>query len=92
MNTWSLPQDAAAVDWEQYWNPGLFLENARNNVCKRTWQTFSLDVSGNATVYERHIANGWFQENFELQDFPFDTQVQQAAVTRALCLVKTLYD
>jgi len=76
MNTWSLPQDAAAVDWEQYWNPGLFLENARNNVCKRTWQTFSLDVSGNATVYERHIANGWFQENFELQDFPFDTQVQ----------------
>ena len=73
-------QDPTSVDWEQYWNPGLFIENDSDNVLQRIWQSFSVDASGNAFVSERHIANGWFQENFELQDFPFDTQVREVSM------------
>jgi hypothetical protein len=63
------------IDWDQYWNPKLYVENVYSEAKESVWYTVAYDSSGRATVYEKRRMNGAFFEYMELNQFPFDTQV-----------------
>ena len=68
-------QDPETIDWEQYWNPNLFIENLYGEAKETIWHTLTFDEEGHATVMEKRRVNGTFLEYLELETFPFDTQV-----------------
>jgi len=63
------------INWELYWNPKLSIENAFGEPKENVWYSVSFDAHGQATVTERRRVNGSFLEYMELDQFPFDTQV-----------------
>lgn len=64
------------MDWTQYWNPYLSIENVLgDNVKDESWHVLTFDGDGVATVCEKHRCKGSFLEYLELNQFPFDTQV-----------------
>ncbi len=76
----SFSQDPETIDWEQYWNPNLFIENLYGEAKETIWHTLTFDESGHATVCEKRRVNGTFLEYLELETFPFDTQVSQITI------------
>ncbi|ELT93511.1 hypothetical protein CAPTEDRAFT_221712 [Capitella teleta] len=69
------------VDWDEYWNPCLFVENEYGEAKQSVWYSVSLDELGQATVCEKRRLNGSFLEYLELNQFPFDTQDLTITVT-----------
>ena len=63
------------IEWEKFWNPKLYVENSLGEPQETIWQTLTFNSRGEATVYERRRIKGCFLENLELDEFPFDTQV-----------------
>jgi hypothetical protein len=76
-------QDVEEIDWEEFWNPRLFVENEYGEAKESVWYSLSFDDLGLATVCEKRRLNGSFLEHLELNQFPFDTQVSPS--TNSLC-------
>ena len=72
-NPW-LQQQGEEINWEQYWNPRLSIDNAFGEPKENTWYTVLFDSNSQATICERRRVNGQFLEFMELNEFPFDTQ------------------
>ena len=68
-------QNIDTIDWDNYWNPRIYVENNLGEPKETIWQTLMFNNHGEATVYERRRIKGCFLENLELDEFPFDTQV-----------------
>lgn len=68
-------QSQQEPNWENYWNPKLFVENIYGEAKESVWYTLTFDENEKATVIERRRINGSFFEYMELNQFPFDTQV-----------------
>ena len=65
----------ADVDWENYWNPELVVQNLIKETKSKVWRSVDYSPAGEAFVLERRRISGEFSESMELQSFPFDTQV-----------------
>jgi len=63
------------VEWEDYWNPKLYVENAIGELKSSTSRCVEYDAAGLATVCETRLIGGTFFEFMELNKFPFDSQV-----------------
>jgi len=73
-------QNPEAIDWEQYWNPKLYVDNTVDEPQQTVGHTVIYDVNAwDAYIVERHRLKGTFLENLELFHFPFDTQVIQSS-------------
>jgi len=64
-----------AVQWDDYWNPKLYVENAIGELKSSSSRCVQYDVTGLATVSESQLISGTFFEFMELNKFPFDSQV-----------------
>ena len=73
-------QNPDEVDWDNYWNPKIYVENNLGEPKETVWQTLLMNGKGEATIYERRRVKGCFLENLELGEFPFDTQVEHVDV------------
>ncbi len=63
------------MDWASKWNPKLLIQNITTDQKQSIW--FDVKFSeGQAHVLEKRRVKGWFSENLELEDFPFDIQVR----------------
>lgn len=62
------------VEWENYWNPRLYVENAIGELKLTTSRCVKHDGRGLATVCQSQHINGTFFEFMELNKFPFDSQ------------------
>ena len=67
--------DHGDIDWSQYWNPKLFIENAVGEPKSHSSHQVEYNASGEATMLERVRFKGTFLEQMELWEFPFDLQV-----------------
>ena len=72
-------QNTDLIDWSQCWNPRLYIDNYQPPLCQSN-ETVSHSVLFNGRresfVVERRLLKGaTFVKNFELSQFPFDTQV-----------------
>jgi len=67
----------AAVRWQSFWNPRIYVENAIGELKSSTNRWVRHDDSSDqlATVYETRLISGTFFEFMELNKFPFDSQV-----------------
>ena len=70
-----LIQDADDVNWDDYWSPNLTIDNALGDVREESWHAIAHNEQGEAWVYEKRRVKGAFLEYLELNQFPFDTQV-----------------
>jgi len=69
------------VNFESYWNPKLYVENAIGELKSTVSRCLSRDLVGVATVTEtRLISAGTFFEFMELNKFPFDSQVMTSYI------------
>lgn len=69
------------VDYEYYWNPNLYVENAQSQTKEKVWSTAVLDEVGECYIIERRRMKGVFAETLELNDFPFDCQDLTVTIT-----------
>ena len=76
------------MDWEEHWTPNLCIDNALGDVREESWHAIEHDSKGAAWVYEKRRVKGAFLEYLELNQFPFDTQVQSKhSSSEAICYV-----
>jgi len=69
-------KDPQTIDWTQYWNPMIYVDNTAVDPKTTIVRTLLYDVvTWEAFFVERHRLKGTFVENLELFHFPFDTQV-----------------
>jgi len=69
-------QSAGRIDWADYWNPKLYVDNCVGEPKESIGRTVVYDVNTwEAFIVERRRLKGTFLENLELFHFPFDTQV-----------------
>ena len=68
-------QDPEEIDWTNYWNPKVYIENTLGELKESVWYSLTFTPAGEAVVYEKRRVKGSFMENLELKEFPFDTQV-----------------
>jgi len=71
----------AEVDFNYYWNPNLYVENAQSQTKEKVWSTAVLDEVGECYIIERRRMKGVFAETLELNDFPFDCQDLTVTIT-----------
>lgn len=69
------------VEWENYWNPRLYVENAIGELKLTTSRCVKHDGRGLATVCQSQHINGTFFEFMELNKFPFDSQASRSLPT-----------
>jgi len=69
------------VQWDAYWNPKLYVENAIGELKSSISRCVQYDSEGLATVCETRLISGTFFEFMELNKFPFDSQVSQLQPT-----------
>ena len=67
--------EPADIDWSDYWNAKLFIENAVGEPKSSDSKSVEYNVNGEASVQERKRFKGTFLEQMELWEFPFDLQV-----------------
>ena len=77
-------QEPEMIDWDEYWKPQLFVENLLGEAKETIWYTLTFNDHQHCTVYEKRRINGTFLEYLELEQFPFDTQVET-------CISRDLY-
>lgn len=65
---------ASSVDFSQYWNPKIFIENTIGDPKESMFQMISYNDKGQAYILQKRRIKGTFLENLELDDFPFDVQ------------------
>jgi len=76
MLLFSRVQSPGQIDWSEYWNPRLYVDNCVGEPKQTIGRTVVYDVyTWEAFVVERRRLKGTFLENLELFHFPFDTQV-----------------
>ena len=63
------------VNWDNYWNPKLFIENAVGEPKLSLSKNVECNELGEAWVTERKRYKGTYMETLELWEFPFDVQV-----------------
>ena len=64
------------IDWTQYWNPLIYVDNTVGDPKESICRSVLYDVERwEAFFVERRRVKGSFVENLELFHFPFDTQV-----------------
>lgn len=68
-------QPDAKIDWSQYWNPAIYIENAIGEPKETSFRLVTYNEEGEATIHEKKRVKGVFLESLELKDFPFDVQV-----------------
>jgi len=69
-------QSTESIDWNEYWNPKLYVDNCVGELKETIGRSVVYDVkTWEAFVVERRRLKGTFLENLELFHFPFDTQV-----------------
>jgi len=77
-----LTKNPEAVDWTQYWNPLIYVDNTVGDPKETIARSIVYDVgTWEAFLVERHRLKGTFLENLELFHFPFDTQVHVPSYT-----------
>lgn len=59
----------------KYWNPQLKIENLVCANHETVWHQVSFSGRGQAYICEKRRIRGRFEEQMELHEFPFDTQV-----------------
>lgn len=77
MKVQALFQQYEEVNWENYWNPRLFVENIYGEQSEVTYHSLSFDANGLGTITEKKRIVGTFFEFMELNQFPFDSQVRR---------------
>ena len=77
-----------AVQWDDYWNPKLYVENAIGELKSSSSRCVQYDVTGLATVSESQLISGTFFEFMELNKFPFDSQASPYSNHVSLFIVK----
>jgi len=77
-------QSPEEVDWSEFWDPKLSIENVIGEARTSVTCGISYDVNGRATVCQTRKVNGQFFEYMELNQFPFDSQVI-VIVVKCLC-------
>jgi len=76
-------QNPDAINWDQYWNPKIYVDNTVDDPQQTVGHTVIYDVNAwEAYIVERHRLKGTFLENLELFHFPFDTQVSQTSFSK----------
>jgi len=74
-------QNPADIDWDQYWNPRIYVDNTVDEPQQTVCHSVIYDVNvWEAYIVERHRLKGTFLENLELFHFPFDTQVTSTVI------------
>ena len=68
-------QPNVPIDWEQYWSPKIFIENAVGDPKVTQSRMLEHNINGEAWVTDRRRVKGCFIEQLELWEFPFDVQV-----------------
>ena len=69
-------QNVDTLDWSQYWNPLIYVDNTIGDPKESICRSMLYDVAKwEAFFVERHRVKATFLENLELFHFPFDTQV-----------------
>ena len=48
------------IDWENYWNPKIYVENNLGEPKETIWQTLMFNAKGEAIVYERWVGLLYF--------------------------------
>ena len=71
-----LLQELKGVDFDNFWNPLLYIDNILSETKEATWLTATVNHKGEAYILERRRIRGVFLENLELNDFPLDVQVR----------------
>jgi hypothetical protein len=66
---------ADAIDFARLWSPKLYIENSLGDPKEQIRHRIIYNEKGEAFIYEKRVAKGTFMENLELDDFPFDVQV-----------------
>jgi hypothetical protein len=69
-------QQGDIVEPGRYWNPKLYIENAYGDPKEQFRHRVVYNEKGEAFISEKRTIKGTFMENLELDDFPFDVQVQ----------------
>ena len=71
----SLFQPNVPIEWDQYWSPKIFIENAVGDPKVTQSRMLEHNINGEAWVTDRRRVKGCFIEQLELWEFPFDVQV-----------------
>ena len=69
-------QNVDDIDWDKFWDPKIHVDNILGESKQNLWRTILIDESGRVTVHEKRRIKAVFMERMELNQFPFDTQVQ----------------
>ncbi|CAH1796086.1 unnamed protein product [Owenia fusiformis] len=78
------PKEIDKIDLEQYFNPGIFVDNAIGDLKEDVWHLIEFDEKKQAFLLEKRRVKGLLLENLELKDFPFDTQDLTLTLTSEL--------
>lgn len=73
----SIPLQADNIDFARLWSPKLYIENSLGDPKEQIRHRIIYNEKGEAFIYEKRVAKGTFMENLELDDFPFDVQVNK---------------
>ena len=68
-------KELTKINWEALWNPKLEIYNVRGEAKQQIWKEVQFGPGGEAFVLEKRRTKGVFAEPMELQEFPFDIQV-----------------
>ena len=68
-------QDVSTIKWEGMWQPKLEINNTLGEAKQQIWRDVQFNASGEAFALEKRRVKGNFTERMELQEFPFDIQV-----------------
>lgn len=63
------------VNFSQYWDPKLSIQNKMGTPKQSSWKVVRYGKEMEAYIVQKFQIKGIFSENLELQDFPFDIQV-----------------
>ncbi|KAK3107447.1 hypothetical protein FSP39_014831 [Pinctada imbricata] len=74
-------KDKDKPDLRTYWEPKLIIQNVVSTTRNNTWKDLRYGKSGEAFIVEKRRIKGVFNENLELQEFPFDFQDLGVVIT-----------
>lgn len=72
-----LSRQSESIEFNKLWNPKLYIENSLGDPKEQIRYRLLYNDKGEAFVTEKRVIKGTFMENLELDDFPFDVQVEQ---------------
>ena len=70
------------IDWSEYWDPKLYVVNNLGEPQSHAERLAARNENKETMVYDIRRVRGVFLENLELEDFPFDVQVNWLTLTQ----------